>query len=98
MTGWPLSRILDLCERYGAGEPLGSIGRDYGVTRGAVIGKWNRLAKGVAHWPEAYFDAFCEMVSEEVPFETIGEALCADIETLHAAFALIRRQLGEQAV
>jgi transposase-like protein len=97
---WTPERIVMLTEHYGSGGGLSEIARRWGISRSAVIGKWNRLINetaAAAEWEGELLDAMCDALADEVSFDTIAGKLGISVGGVMAAFAVLRRQMGVQA-
>lgn len=95
---WNPARVAELCERYGSGETFDAIAESWGVTRGAIFGKWNRLRLPTKHWTAASDDRLADLAAEGRRFDDIADLMGVAAEAVAARFALIRRALGRQAI
>jgi hypothetical protein len=97
---WTPERVAALTEHYGSGGGLSELARRWGLSRGAVIGKWSRLlaeTAEAAEWEGELLAAICDALADEVSFEAIAGKLGISPGGVMAAFACLRRHIGAQA-
>lgn len=83
-------RIDALCEAYGDGKSFDEIAGEIGVGRSSVVDEWNRLQEEAAGCTPDSVAALCDFLAD-------GGELEAMESSAWAAFARIRRAIGEQA-
>jgi hypothetical protein len=95
---WTPARVAQLCELYGSGLGSTKIARLLDVTRNSVIGRTDRLKRETAHWGKSQVDRMCDRIAAERDFDWIAERMGVSPEAVMARFAVVRRELGAQAV
>jgi hypothetical protein len=90
--------VDELLERFGSGETIEAIAAAMGLSRGAVSGRLHRLRRESAGWSEAEMARFRDLVADDIPLSEVARLMGVSEPSAAAAFAILRRDMGAQAI